>query len=220
MRTWACNVPRGRMDTDRIVGWHVPGEPQPESRFFGPTDRCPHPERWTATDADSTEREAAELIGALVRALQPDLVVETGTAFGETTEQIVNALERNGRGYLFTLELEIEEERIAYVRGRIPESMRWELVITSSLEWVPPDGAVIDLLFSDTARDIRCEEVLRFLPWMRPGAIVAVHDSAWDMGPLRGWIENSIVRPGLGRAIDLPTPRGLTLLEMKPGNGE
>ncbi len=206
------------MATDAVVGYHIPGDPQPESRFFPGTARCPNPECWTATDGDSTEREVAELIGALVRATQPELVVETGSAFGETTEQIVRALGRNGHGHLVTLE--VEPERTEYVRHRIPASGVWEIVETSSLEWEPPPGSPpVGLLFSDTFRELRCAELLRFQPWMRQGAIAAVHDSAWDAGPLRGWIENSIVKTGLGRAIDLPTPRGLTLLEMNPGNG-
>jgi len=195
-----------------------PADPLPESRFFAPTDRCPHPERFTSTDGDSTEIEVAEFIGALVRVCQPDVVVELGSAFGETTARIVEALDRNGHGFLYTLE--IDGERAQYVRDRIPASDRWALVEQSSLEWLPPYGETVDLLFSDTLRDIRCEEIHRFLPYMRAASLAAVHDSGWDMGPLRGWLENSLVKPGYARAVDFPTARGLTLLELNPGNGE
>lgn len=201
-------------EDEEIVGFHVPGKPQPESRFFTPTVRCPHPERWTATDGDSTEREVAALIGALVVAVQPDVVVETGTAFGETTRRITAALMKNGRGHLYSLET--DPKRIDYVKRHSPpeHASFWTLVEESSLEWMVPPGPNIDLLFSDTARDIRIEEVLRFLPRMHAGSLAVVHDSSWDAGPLRGWIENSLVTPGLVRAIDLPTPRGLTICEV------
>lgn len=194
-----------------------PGELQPESRFFQPTGRCRNPERWHSTDGDSTEREVAEFIGALVRVCQPEVVVELGTAFGETAEFIVDALTRNGHGYLYTLET--DPERVQHVRDRIPAAANWEIIQASSLEWEPPPGTVIDVLFSDTLRDLRCEEIHRFLPYMCQAGLAAVHDSGWDVGPLRGWLENSLVKPGLARAVDFPTPRGLTLLELKPGDG-
>ena len=194
-----------------------PGRPKPESRYFGPTHRCPHPERWTSNDGDSTEIQVSQLIGALVTALQPDYVIETGTAWGVTTRRIIKALQGNGHGKLFTLEVDAEPERIAYVKERIPGSPHWEQVICSSLDWEPPlpEGSV-GFLFTDTFRDIRLAEIEHFWPWLRnPGAIIAVHDSAWDQGPLRGWIEQNLVNQQKARAIDLPTPRGLTLLEVK-----
>jgi predicted O-methyltransferase YrrM len=201
-------------DNDAI--W--PGSPQPESRFFAPTQRCPSPQFYTSVDGDSTEREVAEFIGALVRVAQPEFVVELGAAFGETTEQIVAALVKNGHGRLTTLE--VDPVRAAFVRDRIPAGP-WELVEQSSLEWLPTAAAPpIGLLFSDTLRDIRVQELLRFLPYMRPCGLAAVHDSGWDVGAIRGNIEQALVKPGLARAIDFPTSRGLTLLECKPGNGE
>jgi predicted O-methyltransferase YrrM len=196
-----------------------PGDPLPESRFFPPSERCPAPQHYTSTDGDSTEREVAEFIGALVRVTQPEYVVELGAAFGETTEHIVHALKRNGHGTLTTLE--VDPVRAEYVRDRLFAYENWELAEASSLEWLPPpDAPPIGLLFSDTLRDIRVQELLRFLPFMRPCGLAAVHDSGWDMGPLRGWIENSLVKPGLARAVDFPTARGLTLLELNPGNGD
>lgn len=200
-----------------------PSSPLPESRFFEPSERCPVPGFYHSIDGDSTECEVAEFIGALVRVAQPEYVVELGAAFGETTEQIVTALIRNGHGRLVTLE--VDPVRAQYVRERLsadPISARgrWEVVEQSSLEWLPPpDAPPIGVLFSDTLRDIRVQELLRFLPFMRPCGLAAVHDSGWDVGAIRGNLEQALVKPGLARAIDFPTARGLTLLELNPGNG-
>jgi hypothetical protein len=59
-----------------------------EARFTPPRPDCPHPEWWTSTDDDSTECEVTALVAAFVVALQPELVIETGTAFGQTAEAI------------------------------------------------------------------------------------------------------------------------------------
>lgn len=201
-------------DNDAI--W--PGAVLPESRFFEPSERCPAPQYFHSTDGDSTEREVAEFIGALVRVAQPEYVVELGAAFGETTHQIVTALTRNGHGRLVTLE--VDPVRAQYVRDRLSAYENWEIVEQSSLEWLPPpDAPPIGVLFSDTLRDIRVQELLRFLPYMRPCGLAAVHDSGWDVGAIRGNLEQALVKPGLARAIDFPTSRGLTLLEIHPGNG-
>jgi len=53
-----------------------------EARYFQPTELCPHPERWHSTDGDSTEIEVSDLAWGLVRTLQPDYCVETGTGHG------------------------------------------------------------------------------------------------------------------------------------------
>ena len=49
-----------------------------EARFTSPSELCPHPERWTSRDIEATENEVLELVHGLIRALQPDLVLETG----------------------------------------------------------------------------------------------------------------------------------------------
>lgn len=67
-----------------------------EARFTPPRPECPYPEWWTSTDVDSTECEVTALVAAFVVALQPELVIETGTAFGQTAEAIGHAVAANG----------------------------------------------------------------------------------------------------------------------------
>src|SRR3990172_5741896 len=110
---------------------------QPESRFQDPTEWCPHPERWHATDGDSTEQEVTELIAAFARALQPDLVIETGSGFGQTTALLAESLWLNGQGRLVSFEtnadrLEQVQDRVAHIPARF-----WELRNEDVREWVP-----------------------------------------------------------------------------------
>lgn len=187
----------------------------PESRYVGPTALCPEPERWSSTDGDSTEIEVSDLIGGLVRGLQPRLVVETGAAYGQTTRAVLAALDRNGHGALVTYET--NPERLAV----LPDHPRLTVAGDSGvadLTGRPP----LDFAFLDSLYALRVPEFLRLRRWMRTGTIVAFHDS----GPERGWqeipsgrslraeIDHELVRPGLIAAIDLPTPRGLTIGEV------
>lgn len=180
---------------------------RPESVFTQRSDFCPHPENWTAIDAESTEREVMELVAALVRALQPELAVETGTAFGHTAQAIGEALRRNGHGWLVTIErmqprASEAEERCA----QLPVKVVWG----NSLEWEP--DAPIQFAWLDSGEKARDLELRRFLPFMARGAIIGVHDTA----PHRGVhaLLGPLVAEGLVRGIQMHTPRGVTLLEV------
>src|SRR3546814_12447779 len=92
---------------------HPPQEPHQvgrdmelESRFTDARKDCPHPERWHSPDSDSTEVEVSRLAAAFVEALRPDYVLETGTAFGQTSELIGQVLLTAGVGHLVTFEVE------------------------------------------------------------------------------------------------------------------
>lgn len=198
--------------------------PEPESRFTGPTERCPNPGRWTSTDADSTECEVSELLHGLTRALQPDHVLETGTAFGETAEQIGSALCRNGRGTLWTLERDEERralaaERLSFLRhsGGI-HAVR--IVGVTATEWKPPPGVEFDLCFFDSYWRYRVTEFEHFRPFMRAGTICCFHDTAPGHGGDRripGSDIRAMIVDGLRRKIryiNLPTPRGLLIGEV------
>jgi predicted O-methyltransferase YrrM len=180
-----------------------------ESAYTRPHPSCLHPERWHAPDGESTEAEVSALVGALVVALQPEFVVETGSAFGYTTEQIGRALASNGHGSCVSLE--IDRGRAQLARERC-DGLPVEVVVGSSLDYVPTRE--IDLLFSDSDYSIRRAEVERFLGWMRRGSIVAVHDTtSAERGhhvDMRREVER-LQRANLLRCVYLPTPRGLAL---------
>jgi predicted O-methyltransferase YrrM len=184
--------------------------------------RCPHPERWYSTDEDSTEVEVSELVAAFVRALQPNVVVETGSAWGQTTEMIVEALRANGQGFLFTLE--IDPERVEATRRRVGYEDVWMMVEESSMEWDYDvdnweyDIQPLDMVFSDSYGPIRIPEVVRLLPFMRPDATVIFHDTAPEPDfPFRQMIEDELVATGILRCVDLPTPRGVSICQVLQG---
>lgn len=199
----------------------LPHTALPESRFIEPDERCPEPGRWTSTDGDSTEREVSELIFGLVRGLQPRLTVETGSAFGQTTRQISQALAHQP-GKLITFEIDDERRRDLERRARTEAwagNVEFRAAsLEADLAGLPP----IDLAFFDTYYELRVPEFHHFHRWMRKGTVVAFHDTAPGRGAhriqggrsLREEIEAKLVAPGILAALDLPTPRGLTLGEV------
>src|SRR4051812_32344071 len=130
---------------------------RPESSWTKPREDCPHPEWWTATDGDSTETEVTELVAAFVRALQPQYVVETGTAFGQTSRAIGKALKRNGHGHLDTLE--VDPHRCTQAR-LVTRGLPVNVIERASLEFKPTRR--VDFAWFDSLIELRVPEFYRF----------------------------------------------------------
>ena len=176
-----------------------------EATWTAPRPDCPHPERWTATDPQSTELEVTELVGAFVRALQPDYVVETGTCLGQTAWMIGQALQANGRGRLDTIEY--DAERVEHSRA-VCDGLPVTVHEMDTMRFVPFEP--IGFAWFDSETHLRIPEFVRFRSQMLPGAIVGFHDT----GPHKGaWSDELLTLPGT-RAIRLPTPRGVTFMEV------
>lgn len=181
----------------------------PESRWTPATARCPHPGRWHSTDSDSTEIEVTDLVAGFVRALQPTLVVETGSAFGQTSEAIGRALARNGQGLLVTFEPDPQRARYTRERcGGLPVEVRG----CSSLD---PDRGIealrgpVEFAWLDSLFDLRFTELDLLRPRLAPAAVVGLHDTA----PHHPLHRHLATRVGDVR-LDLPTPRGVTFLQV------
>lgn len=179
-----------------------------ELLFTYPSVECPHPERWTADTRGATENEVSELIAAFVRALQPNLVVETGTLLGNTAVAIGYALLRNNEhGRLFTLD--IQENYVAACQARV-KGLPVTCVHQSSLDWEPPGP--VDLLFSDSELDLRASEIRHYRKWMHDRSVVIVHDTAKHHEyPLWRDLDALVVDRVLGSVTYLPTPRGIAI---------
>jgi predicted O-methyltransferase YrrM len=168
------------------------------------SDHCPHPEWWHAPDGWSTEDEVSEFLGALVRVLQPEFVLEIGTHKAATTEYIERAMHSNGHGRMVSVEInrDLVDSPLQYL-----SCLPFEMVNVNSLLYTPP--AAIDLLFVDGQND-RVADVARFAPRMARYGIIAVHDLAG-----RPVFREQLV-PALEYAsterILLNTPRGLLLM--------
>lgn len=186
-----------------------------ESRFTEPRDDCPHPERWHSKDADSTEEEVTLLVAAFVAALKPDVVVETGTAWGQTAVEIGKILELGDYGGVLHT-IEPDPERCRHVRqllGDLPVLVHE----TTSLEWIetlPIDGHTdVGFAWFDSLHHLRVPEFRALHPHMAPGCFVGFHDTGVHQGSLPDEIL-ALEAEGLLLPIFLPTPRGVCFAEV------
>jgi predicted O-methyltransferase YrrM len=175
------------------------------------TAECPHPERWSMYDSMTAEYEVLEFLRTLVTTLKPDLVVETGSFLGVSTQWIAEGLDRNGFGRVVSCEYDPlvfakAQEKIA----ASPLRSRIELRNESSLEMTV--HGTIDLLFSDSDMPVREQEVMRFLPQMNPNGLILMHDASSHLKVVRE-AALSLERKGLLSVLLLPTPRGLVIAQ-------
>jgi hypothetical protein len=180
-----------------------------ESRYTDPRPDCPHPERWHSDDWDSAEHEISELVAALVVALRPDIVVETGSAFGQTSYAIGTVLAGAGVGTLHAVE--IDPDRAEITRKRC-EGLPVVVEQCSSLEYMPPEG--VGFAWFDSLPGLRIEEFRRYHPVFEEGALVAFHDTAPHHGQ-QLWADIlALENDGLLLPIRLRTPRGVVIGEV------
>lgn len=183
-----------------------------EDRWTRPSAWQPNPGWWHAPDPDSAEDEVADLLWGLVRALQPELVVETGTAHGRTAARLCDALEANGHGRLVTFEADPDRARACagVLAGRPATVIAARSLTQHGLPGdvtthAPRFDQPVGLLFSDSDPGCRVAEVLQFEPeWF------VLHDTA----PHHPWADR--LRRDLEelyaesyRWVHLPTPRGV-----------
>jgi len=180
-------------------------EPTPRREELYARPECPQPGRWSAPDGVATETDVSALLGALVRALKPDLVVETGSYLGHTTEAIGRALAAEGRGALISYE--VAADRAASVRQRcigLPVTVSEQDSRTAVFV-----GRIIDLLFLDSEYEARVEEIVRFREWASPRCVLVAHDTVVD--DYRRALDRLAELGKTTPWLYLPTPRGLGL---------
>ena len=192
-----------------------------ESRFTPSRRDCPHPERWHSPDADSTEIEVSRLAAAFVEALRPDLVVETGSAFGQTAELIGQVLYTAGVGHLYTFE--VDESRVAATAERVaglPVSIGYQPSL-DGIAGLIADGfntGKVGFAWLDSLFELRVPELRAIRPLLSPGAIVGVHDCGepghTKYGGFSQEVATAAATLGFNR-LSLPTPRGVTFLQWK-----
>lgn len=133
-------------------------------------------------DADPTLSEA---VWCAVRHLRPQVVVETGVSRGITSRVILEALERNGAGRLWSIDLPPLEEPWRKLAGSaVPEGLRsrWTYLRGASRRRLPPlvrQLGTIDLFIHDslhTEDNLRMELAYAW-PALRPGGLVLVDDA-------------------------------------------
>jgi len=89
------------------------------------------------SDAGNIDSVAAEVLYFICRVVRPTLVVETGVANGVSSAHILQALEDNARGHLYSIDVPPITLRAIYPREigwAIPDSLRcrWTLLVGES----------------------------------------------------------------------------------------
>lgn len=186
-----------------------------EDRFTPARADCPHPERWHSPDPDSTEVEVSALAASFVRALRPDLVVETGTAFGQTAGLIGEVLREDDYGGRM-ISFEVDGRRVTASRLRL-KGLPVEVVQRPSLEGLATlKNAQVGFAWLDSLFDLRIPELRLVAPLMISGGIIGIHDCGepghTKYGKFSEKVSAEAGRLGL-RRISLPTPRGVTFLQ-------
>jgi hypothetical protein len=178
---------------------------QAEAAFTAPTEWCERPEQWTAHDDQSAECEVTALVGAFIRAMQPDYVIETGTAHGYTAREIGLALEANGHGWLHTLEVDRD---LVLEAGRRCSGLPVTVYRQSSMDFTPTES--IGFAWFDSLIELRLPEFDRYRKHMPVGTIVGFHDVSDRFGDFRQRLEEH----GGFRPIFLHTPRGVCFAQV------
>lgn len=179
-----------------------------ESNWTAPRVDCPSPECWSAPDRKAAEAEVAQLLGALCRALRPDLALETGSYLGHTAQAIGSALDHGG--HLDTLEtdpgcfLQARERTVG---------LPVEVHLEHSLVFVP--DRPLDFVFFDADIELRKEEMARYRDFASPRCVWTVHDAHHHL--VRDAV-NELEEAGIVSAsTTLPTPRGLAIGRYRAG---
>lgn len=170
-----------------------------ESRFTGRSENCAHPDRWHSADTDATEDEVSEFVYGLIRGIQPDVCLETGTHLGHTSFQIGSALKKNGQGVLHTYEP--QEAKVAQASALCKGL---PIVFHAEKSMSPWSFGEIDFAWFDSLLPLRAAEFDYYYQFMNSRTMVAFHDAGAHHGPWSDVIRN---HPNV-KVIDLPTPRG------------
>jgi predicted O-methyltransferase YrrM len=124
-----------------------------------------------------------------IRAFQPKIVVETGVANGVSSSYILLALQKNGRGTLYSVGLNDPQylpagKPLGWVVPELLKS-RWNLLIGDSCALLPSLLAklgTIDLFIHDSLHtyDHMLWEYRTAFPYLRPGGLLFSDDAAWN----------------------------------------
>lgn len=184
-----------------------------QSEWIPPTAECAHPERWQMLDPQSAEIEVLDLLEALIKAVKPQLIVETGTFIGHSAIRMGRALKANGFGRIITIEYDPTVFHKAKQLIDASGLNGWiEYRNASSLETKIDEP--IDLLYSDSDLSIREQEVRRFLPQIAPRGLVLIHDASSHFKVVRE-AALRLESEGLLSVVLMSTPRGLCIAQKR-----
>ena len=144
------------------------------------------------------DRAFAEAVWCIVAHLRPSTVVETGVAHGVTTRVILEGLERNGNGHLWSIDLPAVDSALHPEIGiAVPQRrrLRWSYLSGTSRERLPrllTGLQGLDLFVHDslhTGRNLRFELESAWAA-LRPGGVVVADDIDHSLG-FRSFVETA-----------------------------
>lgn len=117
--------------------------------------------------------------------LRPDLVIETGTAFGGSALFLAHTLDHLGKGRVMTVDVEPrsgrpEHERITYLAGSSLDPKAVEPILEAAAD----AKTVIVILDSDHRRDHVLAELRSLGPLVTPGSFLIVEDTNLNGHPV------------------------------------
>jgi predicted O-methyltransferase YrrM len=145
------------------------------------------------TKGDTISSDRGPILYALVRAMKPEKVVETGVASGSSSRYMLEAMRRNGRGHLYSIDLPdgtgiAEGKEVGWL---VPETLRdlWTLRLGDARQELPAllnEIGDIDLFFHDSLHttDHMLFEYGCAYPRLKPRGILGSDDvyfnEAWE----------------------------------------
>lgn len=162
------------------------------------------------------ELEVGEFLNALVRMTKPAVVVETGTHKGFSTLMIAQALKANGKGHLYTADLEdhgVAKECEQFgVASFVTFTKGDSAAVISKLS---PAVKNIDFLWLDADHSMEAviKELNAALPMLRKGTLVAFHDVITDPREAKA-IEEIRKRFPTWEYLNFITARGFALMRV------
>jgi predicted O-methyltransferase YrrM len=163
---------------------------------------------WTAEDGNAAESEVLELLHGLIRVIKPRVVIETGTYMGNAAMSMAHAMKENN----MPCSLDTCDTDEAFLRhaARLTDSFDFVTAHHMSGEELIGNSHNIDFAFIDSGGD-RLAEVVALLPRLNEGAFVVIHDS--NRAAERRCVDY-IVDHSVSSTLELPTPRGLSILRV------
>lgn len=133
--------------------------------------------------AFNSDLTLARCLYLICRALMPNVVVETGVAYGMSSAFILQALAVNGLGVLHSIDLPLPSARMPKVTGiLVPNSLRsrWHLHLGSSQHELPKlvRSQVIDVFVHDSLHTFKNMKREFHVAWprIRPGGVLVSDD--------------------------------------------
>jgi len=164
-------------------------EPAHTPEFFGHVSECEKTFRTTSIESADLYAKKVLIQYAIVRALRPATIVETGVANGVSSAHMLLALHNNRQGILHSIE--IGDSRYLPAGGEpgwvVPDWLRgrWRLHLGDARQILPQLVRELPSLDLFTHDSLHTYEHMKFefeqvFPFLRPGGILIADDALWN----------------------------------------